>query len=52
MALKEVTGFHPETPYSKHPPLHVSVVTVEDQAKVTHWLFEEDHVQPVRLQKK
>ncbi|KAI3357223.1 hypothetical protein L3Q82_015680 [Scortum barcoo] len=46
MALQKLLRTLPETPYSRPPPLHVSVVALKEQPRVVSWLFDEDSVRP------
>lgn len=41
MALRKVLHSRPDTPFSRPPPLHITVLAIMDQAKVLSWVFDE-----------
>ncbi|XP_031140798.1 uncharacterized protein LOC116039861 [Sander lucioperca] len=42
MALQKVLSERPQTPYSRPPPLHVTVVAMKDERRVVSWGFDDE----------
>ncbi|MEQ2272087.1 hypothetical protein XENORESO_014454, partial [Xenotaenia resolanae] len=51
MALSKLIWEHPELPYFRPPPLHISVLKIEDSQKIIEWYFEEQTARPTTIKK-